>query len=296
MKTYSAGLTALLTGDQVNAHHIGRAIKLELVNDDVVYMADVHDDTEIEAHVYEHAPGLKVGDLELILNEGPISLDVEFQTHADAPVTYADVQDGLLDGAILQMGVFLRDNLANGIDWLFWGPITDIRRGSFGFVEVSAEGPTYLQTDIINQKYQSMCRHRFTSPECGISAAGVTFSGTIVLGGGRFFEVSGTGGQATDFFNVGLFKLTSGRLKNRAREIRQSTLTGGNQVLELYRSFGGIDPQIGDTCTVRRGCTHDLSTTHGNKFYNNMRRYGGDPRLESDGEDVIQQAADVGEA
>ena len=92
-----------------------------------------------------------------------------------------------------------------------------------------------------------------------------------------------------------MFRLTSGRLKNRAREIRLSTLSGANQVLELYRHFGGVAPLPGDTCTVRRGCTHDFSPTHGNRFYNNARRYNGEPRLEADDSDVVHVAAEAEE-
>ena len=275
MKTYTLGLTSLLSGEQVLTDGLARAVMLELMNGDAIRVAEVTEDTEIGAHVFSPAPGFRCGSIELVLNEGPISLDVEFQCDEAGPIKYTDVQDGLLDAAQITLYAFDRGNLADGTNVLFWGDVTDIRRGSYGFVDLSAEGPLNRQTEYVNKVYQAPCRHRFTSPECGVPAASVTYAGTVVSAAGRFITVSGTGGQASDFFNVGLFTMTAGRLKNRRREIRISTLSGGNQALELYRDFGGINPQVGETCLVRRGCTHDFSPTHGNRFYNNARRYGG---------------------
>lgn len=292
MRTYSTGLTTLLTGDQVLVDSLAMAIQLELVSGDVIRLAEVLEDTEIGAYVWSPAPGLKRGSIELPINEGPTNIDLEFQCDPDGPLVYADVQDGLLDAAILTVYAFDRDNLGDGLNVIFWGDVSDIRRGNFGFIELSAEGPTNRQTDFVNQTYQSPCRNRFTDERCGIDPDSVTFEGVIVSMTDRVVIVSGTGGQADEFFNVGLLRLTSGRLTNRAREIRLSTLSGGNQVLELYRHFGGVAPSPGDTCTVRRGCTHDFSATHGNRFYNNARRYNGEPRLEADDNDVVHVAAE----
>ena len=295
MKTYTAGFTTLLTGEQVLVDNLAMAIQLELVSGDVIRLAEVVADTEIGAHVWHPAPGLKRGSIEIPINEGPGNIDLEFQCDPAGPLKYEDVQDGLLDAAVLTVYAFNRANLADGLNIIFWGDVSDIRRGNFGFIEISAEGPANRQTEFINKRYQSPCRNRFTDEACGVDPASVTYAGTVVSMSDRFVTVSGTGGQASDFFNVGLFRLTSGRLKNRAREIRLSTLSGGNQGLELYRHFGGVQPLPGDTCTVRRGCTHDFSPTHGNRFYNNARRYNGEPRLEADDDDVVHVAAEAEE-
>jgi hypothetical protein len=293
MRTYTPAFTALLTGEQVLVDNLAMAIQLELVSGDVIRLAEVTEDTEIGAHVWSPAPGLKRGSVEIPINEGPGSIDLEFMTDPTGPLKYEDVQDGLLDAAVLTVYAFNRANLADGLNVIWWGDVTDIRRGNFGAIEISAEGPTNRQTDVMNKTYQFPCRNIFTSPECGIDPATVTYDGTVVSADSRFITVEGTGGQGDDFFNVGLFRLTSGRLKGRAREIRLSVLSGSDQELELYRDFGGIDPQPGDTCTVRRGCTHDFSETHGNRFYNNARRYGGEPRLEADDSDVVHVAAEA---
>ena len=295
MKNYTPAFTALLTGEQVLVDNLAMAVQFELVSGDVIRLAEVTADTEIGAHVWSPAPGLTRGSIDIPINDGPTSIDLEFMADPAGPLKYEDIQDGLFDAAVMTVYAFNRANLADGLNIIWWGDVTDINRGNFGFIEVSAEGPTNRQTDVLNKVYQFPCRHVFTSPECGVPAASVTYNGTVVSASGRFIVVSGTGGQINDFFNVGLFKLTSGRLKNRAREIRLSVLSGGDQSLELYRDFGGINPQPGDTCTVRRGCTHDFSPTHGNKFYNNARRYGGEPRLEADSDDVVHVVAEAQE-
>lgn len=291
MITYTAGLTSLLTGDQVLVDNLATAVQFDLVSGNVVRLADVIGDEEIGAHVWSPAPGLKRGSLEIKVNSGPTSMDIEFMLDPAGPLTYADVQDGLLDAAEMRVFLFNRADLVDGMNLIFWGDVTDVKRGSFGFVDISAEGPTGRESEYSTKVYQFPCRNRFTSPECGIPAASVTYSGTVVSADGMDIVVSGTGGQADNFFDVGLFKLTSGRLKNRAREIMTSLLSGGNQALTLYRSFGGINPQPGDTCTVRRGCTHDFSAEQGNRFYENPRRYGGEPRLEPDDSDVVHMGA-----
>ncbi len=291
MKTYSAGLTAALTGEGVVVSDLAIAVVITLTNDEVVRIAEVYVDTEISAHVFSPAPGLKRSAIEYRMNEGSMTMELEFQAYVGGPIAYSDVQYGLYDNAEVGVYAFLRDAVTPVLDPLFWGRVTNEPRGSFGFVECTLEGPLGAQTEFINKFYQGPCRHRFTSPECGIDPASVTFAGTVVSADSRFIEVSGTGGQASDFFNVGLFTVTSGRLKNHKREIKTSTLTGGNQVLELYRDFGGIDPPVAATCLVRRGCTHDFSPTQGNRFYNNARRYGGEPRHEADSNDVIHKTA-----
>ena len=296
MKTYTTGFTTLLTGEQVLVDNLAMAIQLELVSGDVIRLAEVVADTEIGAHVWSPAPGLKRGSIEIPINEGPGSIDLEFQCDPAGPLKYADVQDGLLDAAVVTVYAFDRANLADGMSVIFWGDVTDIRRGNFGFIEISAEGPLNRQTEFLNKTYQSPCRNRFTDEACGIDPASVTYAGTVTAVDGRYIMVSGTGGQADGFFDVGLFKLTSGRLKNRAREIMVSTLSGGDQRLELYRDFGGVAMAAGDTCTVRRGCTHDFSPTQGNRFYNNARRYNGEPRLEADDADVVHVAAEAEES
>lgn len=293
MKTYSGDLTAALTGEQVTIEDLALAFEFRFVNEEVVRIAEVTVDTEIGAYVWQPAAGLRRGSIDLEINAGPTSLDVELVAYAGGPITYEDVQDGVLDNAEVSVYVFRRDDPDSSLDLLFWGDVTDIRRGNFGAVEFTIDGPLGRQTEFINKIYSATCRHRFTSPECGVDPASVTFDGVIVSASGRFITVSGTGGQATDFFRVGLLRMTSGRiLKNRAREIKESTLTDGNQVLELYRDFGGINPAPGDTCTVRRGCTHDFDPNFGNRFYNNARRYGGEPRIESDDDDVVHVTAE----
>lgn len=287
MKTYSTGLTTALSGEAVLIEDLALAIELRLVNEEIVRLAEVFEDTEIGANIWQPAPGLKRGSIDFQINSGPITLDLEFACYDGGPISYTDVQDGVLDAAECLVYIFRRDDPSSALDLLFFGDVIEVRRGNFGFVEISLEGPLGRQTDFINKVYSSTCRHRFTSPECGVDPASVTYAGVVVNANGRFIDVSGTGGQPDDFFKVGLLRMTSGRiLKNRAREIRHSSLSGGLQVLELYRDFGGINPAIGDTCLVRRGCTHDFDPNFGNKFYNNARRYGGEPRLESDDADI----------
>jgi hypothetical protein len=218
-------------------------------------------------------------------------IDLEFLYDPAGPLKYEDVQDGLLDAAVLTVYAFDRANLADGLNVIFWGDVTDIRRGNFGFIEISAEGPTNRQTDVLNKTYQSPCRISSPAPRCGMTRRASPMPARSFRLGSLHHRV-GTGGQGDDFFNVGLFRLTSGGSKPGAGDKivdAERGQSGARALSRLRRHPSAAGRHLHGAAWLHARFQRDARQP----LLQQRRRYGGEPRLEADDSDVVHVAAEA---
>lgn len=289
MKAFTSDLVTLIESATVEG--LARAFTITRKDGVVKRFAETVTDIVLDGQTYSANVSLIVGSYANAMNEEASEIDIEMVAFAGGPIAFTDVQDGLYNGSEIEIFLFDRDTPANAnptSNLLFWGKLSAATFTNLGHAQFTAKGPLAEAGKIVNRKYAGSCDAHFADADganlCKIDPDTVTETGTIVSMDDRTLVVSGLS-NPTDYYNLGRTKFTSGRLKNRIREIQTSTLSG-NTTIVLFASYG-INAQVGDTLEVKAGCSFDVDPASrvvltGCRRWNNILNYRGFPYMDDD--------------
>jgi uncharacterized phage protein (TIGR02218 family) len=134
-----------------------------------------------------------------------------------------------------------------------------------------------ISSQPIGYLYSPLCdAEEYGGTRCGKDVSAETFTGTVTaVVDGANFTVNITQAEA-DYFQFGPCDFTTGLNAGADRlEIKSSTPSGGNTVLELVQDFP-FTVQVGDAVTLVRGCNREFETC---KARANALRFRGQPNI-----------------
>ena len=119
---------------------------------------------------------------------------------------------------------------------------------------------------------------RLGDPLCKVVIAIYTsFNESVSLSpGNRLFTCSDIAARITNSYHAGMARFRTGNNTGIERDIKNSTLVGGSQQIELRESFP-FPVLVGDKLDLEMGCDRLFSTC--NTVYNNVVNYRGFPHL-----------------
>ena len=211
---------------------------------------------------------------------------------SDDGISEADLYNGLLDGAIVEVWLVPWSQVGGQIPRrLFYGTVEGTSQGQHGFkAEVLTPGAK-LQQRALLKHYTASCRWTFGDSNCAVSLGALTVTGTVThraaIGAAnrarnRIFRDSSRG-EAAGTFDQGLLTWTSGNNSGRSTEVKSQAADG---------TFTLWDPllfeiEIGDAYSVYEGCNKSETRC---KALSNFDRFGGFPHIS--GRDKVSQTPD----
>lgn len=186
-------------------------------------------------------------------------------------VTEADVDNGIYDGATLEVFMVNWADLTMGV--------VKIRRGFLGNTRISRQG---FEVEIrgllerfqrqIAEVYSPACRADLGDTRCGVVLATYTVTGSVTSFTDKRVFVDTTRTEVDAYFLGGLFTWTSGN--NNGLKMEVKNWTSGTKQFQLVLPMRNVI-QVGDTYSVYAGCDKGWETCK--VKFNNIVNFRGEP-------------------
>ncbi len=255
-------------------------------------LTDHDENVSFQGQTFSPCDSLNASAAELAAFMGQIGSQDLAGIVSDDGISEADLYNGLLDGAIVEVWLVPWSQVGGQIPRrLFYGTVEGTSQGQHGFkAEVLTPGAK-LQQRALLKHYTASCRWTFGDSNCAVSLAALTVTGTVThraaIGAAnrarsRIFRDS-CRGEAAGTFDQGLLTWTGGNNSGRSTEVKSQAADG---------TFTLWDPllfeiEIGDDYSVYEGCNKSETRC---KALSNFDRFGGFPHIS--GRDKVSQTPD----
>jgi hypothetical protein len=167
-RSIPSGLAAAFAGG--DADHLTAIFTLTRVSGEVTrFTTAQHAFTHANGHVYEPAPGLRIGAVDLKANEAAGTLPIGFVGEADGMFDFSDVLNGAFDGAEILYDVVNRKAPASGSIRIFRGWLGEIAlSGRSGEVSTEARGLLHRTKFLVTEPYTPVCRAYLGDHRCRV--------------------------------------------------------------------------------------------------------------------------------
>lgn len=229
-------------------------------------------DIEYSGLVYRAAQGIAATTVQTTASLAVDNLDVRGYLDA-VGITEEDVNNGVYDGAQLEVFLINYADISMGIVKLRRGFLGNVKLSRLGF-DAEIRGLMERFQRQILELYTPACRADLGDSRCTVNLATYTVTGSITsFTTNRVFRDT-TRTEANAYFLGGLLTFTSGSNKDLKMEVKQWTLATKEFELALPMRQR---LQLGDTYSVYAGCDK-LWETCKVKF-NNIVNFRGEPYI-----------------
>lgn len=280
-RSISPSFQTFLQGDCLTLAICVRVTRIDGV---VMGFTSVNQDLVIDGVTYSSSNSVTGSAVHQEVGHAVDNLDVVGILQSDA-VTETDIENGLYDGAAIEMFMCNWADLSMGTMILLSGVIGTITLKD-GQYTAELRGLGQILTQNVCEVTSRTCRvQRLGDIRCQVNVAGtdpvtgqpyrmpVTLS--QISSDGITLTFTGSN-QATNYFQYGVCHFTSGAASGIEKEIKSHTLTGSQAVIELSEPYS-ITPGIGDAAWLEAGCDRLFGTCI-TKF-NNTINFQGEPMV-----------------
>lgn len=225
----------------------------------------------IDGDTYDAVSGLAVSAVTHTRNGDMPSCQIIGVCTSGAFFDNIDVQNGIFDGATVQLYVVDRNNLSRkGL--LFTGAISNTALDVLAHqVSFDVKGAAAFARILMTRKRSPMCQTDLFSTLCGVDKTSYAVSATVASVVDRFnFTVSGLA-QADGYFNQGVCKITS------SVAFQMANWVASTQTITSYLPTNHL-LEIGSALTLYPGCDKTLSVNGCGKF-SNWLNFQGEPHF-----------------
>lgn len=158
---------------------------------------------------------------------------------------------------------------------IFTGYVNDIKYGNSSLFEISIASRLTLVQPLCKDQMSQNCRADFGDPTCGVPIGRMQGGGTVDSAVDDFSMTTQGGGGSGKLYNNGTVYFTSGNNAGLGYEIL--TIRGN---LVVTKDVWAFPPEHGDSFELHPGC--DKVFDSGCKFWNNQKRFQGEPFVSAD--------------
>lgn len=211
---------------------------------------------------------------------GGSNVNFDIQVLLTEQITRPDVEQGIYDGAAIEIEAVFYDHVDYGVMSLATGYVTEISLPTNAVAIMSCAGSLGNSKRILTEVYTPTCRADFGDQRCGINVMDFAEDFTVLSVNGIFFVANL--GFADDYFSFGTVIWSTGANAGKRIEVYRTQADG--LVKLLIRPPFPI--QIGDTGQITRGCDKRTATCIA---YSNLVNFRGEPYVP--GQDMMQAPA-----
>lgn len=208
---------------------------------------------------------------------GGSNVNFDIQVLLNGQITRPDVEQGIYDGASMEIDAIFYDHVDYGTMSLATGYVTDISLPTRYVAVMSCAGRLSATKRILTEVYTPTCRADFGDSRCTVDVMSFAEAFEVTAVNGIFFNTDLA--FAEDYFSFGTVIWSTGDNAGKRIEVYRSQADG--LVKLLIRPPFPI--QIGDTGQITRGCDKRVATCTG---YANLVNFRGEPYVP--GQDMVQ--------
>lgn len=210
---------------------------------------------------------------------GGSNVNFDIQVLLNGAIDRADVEQGIYDGASMEIDAIFYDHVEFGTMPLAVGYVTDTSLPTRDLAIMSCAGTIGSSKRILTEVYTPTCRADFGDSRCTLNAMSFAEDFEVTSVNGIFFITNRAGDFADDYFSFGTVIWSTGDNAGKRIEVYRSQADG--LVKLLIRPPFPI--QVGDTGQITRGCDKRTSTC---TAYANLVNYRGEPYIP--GQDMLK--------